>query len=432
MLIEFSVGNFRSFRDIVTLSLVAANLKAKNPQLDNNNVFTLAGQPDLLTSAAIYGANASGKSNLVKALNFMRGFVLESPKATQATGTIEVDRFRLSTETESKPAHFEAVFIVDKLRYRYGFAVTPERVESEWLFVVPTIREALLFKREGDEVVLGERFREGKDIIERTRPNALFLSVVAQFNGKIAQRVVGWFRRLGIASGLQDMSMRVFTMNQFLEGDIQDEIIDLIKSLDLGVEELNVEKKAFGVPIKQIPDEMPQNVKDAIALLFADSDTETVGVSTTHKKFDATGHMVSHELFDFDAHESEGTKKLFALAGPLITALRKGRVLIIDEMDGRLHPLMTCAIVRLFNNLETNPRHAQLIFTTHDTNLLRNDLFRRDQIWFTEKNQQGTTDLYSLAEFKVRNDASFQRDYIKGRYGAIPFLDDLHPIAGSA
>jgi AAA15 family ATPase/GTPase len=152
-------------------------------------------------------------------------------------------------------------------------------------------------------------------------------------------------------------------------------------------------------------------------------------VTTLHKKYDSDNKFKSITLLDIDTHESEGTKKLFALAGPILKILKEGKTLIIDELDARLHPLLTEAIIRLFNSNETNPNNAQLVFTTHDTNLLTNKLFRRDQIWFTEKNKVGATDLYSLAEFKgVRSDASYEKDYIAGKYGAIPFIGGLQRL----
>jgi uncharacterized protein len=155
-------------------------------------------------------------------------------------------------------------------------------------------------------------------------------------------------------------------------------------------------------------------------------------VQTSHKKYDHKGRPVAIELFDLDENESEGTKKLFSLAGELVRVIKCGETIAIDELDARLHPLITCAIIRLFNSNESNPNNAQLIFTTHDTNLLSNAIFRRDQIWFAEKNKQGATSLYSLAEFKVRNDASFEKDYIQGRYGAIPFIGDFSKLMGKS
>lgn len=428
MLIEFSVGNYRSFREVVTFSMVAAKLRSKPEELDKNNVFRMSGQPDLLTSAAIYGANASGKSNLIAAIRFMRKFVLDSPKETSATGSIPVESFLLNAATENQSSHFEIVFVMDNRRYRYGFKVTKERVTAEWLFYVPRSREAKLFERTLDEVELGEQFKEGKDISHRTRPNALFLSIVAQFNGRIAQEIIAWFKSLKLASGLEDFGMKIFTIKSYLDGEFREDIIQMIRQLDLGIDNLLIEKLENNAKGRPLPDGMPDELKNALTVLRERGDVERFGVQSVHGQYNEEGQLIGQKHFDFAEQESEGTQKLFALAGPVIAALHRGHVFVIDELDARLHPLLTSQIVRLFNDKETNPQHAQLVFTTHDTNLLGNDLFRRDQIWFVEKDQEGATDLYSLAEFKVRNDASYERDYIKGRYGAIPLLGNFRTI----
>lgn len=427
MLIEFSVGNFRSFKDIVTLSMVAAKLTAKYKELDENNVFRVAGAPPLLTSAAVYGANASGKSNLIAAIAFMKTFVLDSPKETRPTGSVAVEPFRLSIESPSRPSHFEVVFVSGGRRYRYGFDATHERVTKEWLFTVPSSREARLFEREGDQVKLGEGFREGKELIARTRPNALLLSVAAQFNGPVAQRVLSWFRGLEIATGLDDAGIRFYTQRRFLEGDMRDDIVAFVRRLDLDIGDLWIEEATERA-------RFPVGVHNGIRQLTeatlpaADAEVSDLAVRTVHRLPGSEAHEKKEVIFDLDEHESEGAKKLFALAGPVLQALQEGEVLVVDELDARLHPEMTRSIILLFNSRATNPKHAQLVFSTHDTNLLDNRLFRRDQIWFTEKDRQGATQLYSLVEFKVRNDASFQKDYIQGRYGAVPLLDDLREI----
>ncbi len=429
MLIAFSIANYRSFRDEVTLSMVAGSLKAKYAELDAKNVFAAPGGINLLTSAAIYGANASGKSNLIAAINFMRYFVINSSERTERTGGIDVEPFRLRTQTVDQPSSFEIVFIVEERRYRYGFEVTAERVEAEWLYVAPKVRESRLFERDGDEIILGEKFKEGRNLSARTRPNALFLSVVAQFDGKIAQKALGWFRSLSITTGLGhlDVGMRFFTERLLSDEGSAEDIVALIKQLDLGIEDIRIEKVV--VPISDIPplpDEIPEELRTALetAQKFL-GEGERRAVRTVHRKVDDAGQPVTPELFDLDEHESEGTKKLFALSGLLVDVLNYGNVLIIDELDARLHPLLTREIVRLFNDPETNPNHAQLVFATQDTNLLDNRLLRRDQIWFAEKDRQGVSHLYSLAEFKVRNDAIYDKDYIQGRYGAIPFLGDI-------
>lgn len=242
MLIEFSVANYRSFRDEVTFSMVASPLKAKHPELNEKNLFAAHGGVNLLTSAAIYGANASGKSNLIAAIAFMARFVRESHKSSDPTGGIDVEPFRLSTETDDGPSFFEIVFIVEDKRYRYGFEVTSQQVEAEWLYVAPKVRESKLFERKGDEIKPVGKFRaEGRDLVEKTRPNALFLSVAAQFDGEIAQEVLGWFRSLGIATGLGNMNagMRMFTERMLSDEESAQEIGSLIKQLDLGIDDLS-------------------------------------------------------------------------------------------------------------------------------------------------------------------------------------------------
>jgi uncharacterized protein len=436
MLIEFSIGNYKSFKDIVTFSMVAANVRAKYQDVDENNVFKVDNDLSLLTSAAIYGANASGKSNLVAAIRFMRHFILNSSRETQITETIDVENFRLSTETEKKPSFFEMVFLLDDKKYRYGFEVNTRRVVSEWLYYIPTIREAKLFVRNLDDIQLTNSFKEGRGLTSRTRNNALFLSVVAQFNGEISKAVLRWFNDLNVSLGLDDVRDRIIALESFEDAKYQNDIIKFVKKLDLGVDNILVEKES----IKKVPDlpgDAPDEIKQIFDILQKAPGIEQKSVKTLHRKYNSEGKAESMEIFDLDNNESDGTKKLFALAYPLLRSLRRGRILVIDELDARLHPLITCEIIRLFNSKETNPQNAQLIFTTHDTNLLNNRMFRRDQIWFAEKSKQGDTHLYSLVEYKikggdskVRNDASFEKDYIEGRYGAIPFIGDFRTLIG--
>jgi len=422
MLIEFTVGNFRSFKERATLSMVAAKIKARDPKVNENNTILVDDKLTLLTSAAVYGANASGKSNLVHALLFMRQFVLASSKESQSGEPIEVVPFRLSAVNEKEPSFFQVVFWLNGKQYRYGFEARQEKIAAEWLFSVPSTKEAALFIRENDEIKVTGKFKEGKGLEPLTRANALFLSVVAQFNGQVAQQILGWFRQAGLVSGLDDTAYRNFTVAQFAQGNLRAEIIQLIRKLDLGIVDIfheNVDKSQVVLPA-ELPDELK-------TLIFKNIEGGLTAIKTVHKKWDADGRPSETATFDL-GDESNGTQKLFFLSGPILDTLANGRVLVIDEMEARLHPLMTRAILELFNSPETNPKRAQLIFTTHDTNLLSNKLFRRDQIWFVEKDRQGRSHLYSLAEIKVRNDASFENDYMAGRYGAIPYLGEVRQV----
>lgn len=430
MLIQFDVGNYKSFKDVVTFSMVAAQIKAKDKRLDENNVFKVNDELSLLKSTAIYGANASGKSNFISAARFMKQFVLGSSKDTQADEAIPVEPFRLNTDTACQPSFFEMVFIIDSRRYRYGFEVTPEKVVAEWLYHVPTIREAKLFERRDGKIEVPVAFKEGKDLIDKTRDNALFLSVAAQFNGVISKKILQWFKHLGIISGLADMGLRVYTVETFDNNKYRDEILRLVKKLDVGVEDIQLRKSPLALPLAdKVPDEFKGLIKSLIGLneelKKISPGSEQTDILTIHQKFNADGQIAGVELFDINDNESEGTNKIFSMAGPLVDTLKNGKVLLVDKLDARLHPLVTRAIINLFNSNETNPQNAQLIFATHDTNLLSKDLFRRDQIWFAEKDRFSATHLYSLVEYKVRNDASFESDYIQGRYGAIPFIGNL-------
>ena len=421
MLIEFSVGNYRSFKEKVTFSMVAANLVAKDKKLDENNVFAVNKDLKLLKSAAIYGANASGKSNLAKALAFMADFMINSSRETQSVDEIGVEPFILSSETKDKPSFFELVFLIDGQQYRYGFEADYENIVSEWLFYVPKVRETNLFERQLNTIKMSKGYK-ANGIEQRTRHNALFLSVSAQFNVEIAEKILMWVSdKLNIISAAQDRGYIGHTLNCLLEGTNKNEILKLVKELDLGISDIHVE--SADLTIDDLPDKFPDDLKK---IIIKNSSGKATSVKTLHRKFDSVGDYESMEEFDLGHHESEGTQKLFALTGVIITTLKEADVIIIDELDARLHPLISQAIIKLFNSNETNPNNAQLIFMTHDTNLLSNKLFRRDQIWFTEKNRYGATDLYSLAEYNnIRNDASFESDYIKGRYGAIPYLGDL-------
>ncbi|MEH1882590.1 AAA family ATPase [Nostoc sp.] len=423
MLIEFSIGNYRSFKEQVTFSMVAANLVAEDKKLDENNVFEIDNDLKLLKSAAIYGANASGKSNLATALRFMRWFMINSSKETQSTEKIGVDQFKLSTETEDKPSFFEIVFLMNGKRYRYGFEATRDKVVSEWLFYVPKSKETKLFERKLGKFSVSKTYK-ADGIQQKTRHNALFLSVSAQFNVQIAEKILDWLtNQVALISTLNDIGYRGYTVSCLINNENKDEILQLLKKLDLGFSDLKVEESE--ITADSLPKELPDELKN---LILKNGKGKLSSVQTTHQKFDGKGNLVSIEVFDLDEQESEGTKKVFSLAGPLVDTLKNGQILIIDEFDARIHPLISRAIVELFNSNETNPNNAQLIFMTHDTNLLNKKLFRRDQIWFTEKNRYGATDLYSLAEYNISNDASFESDYIQGRYGAIPYIGNLNHL----
>lgn len=424
MLIQFSVGNYRSFRDVSTFSFVASKLRSPDKALDTDNVVRVRDDLGVLRTAAIYGANASGKSNFVRALHFMKVFVANSSKESQAGESIPIEPFRLSPETRLKPSRFEIVFIANKTQYRYGFELTGNEVVSEWLHYVPEERETMLFQRHGSEVNTNRSgFKESDGLVTKTRSNALFLSVCAQFNGPVSTMLLEWFRKLRVLMGpLYVDRLRDYTARGISKGTKREQLVALLQGFDLGISDLHVDITQYSAA--SIPKEMPDELR---SFLLKNASDHSV-ISTEHVVMDSSGNAVGKEIFDLENNESDGTQKLFALGLPLLEALESGYVMVVDELDARLHPLLTLGLVQLFQRSQPNRRAAQLLFTTHDVTLLSNRVFRRDQVWFAEKHGTGSTELYSLAEFKVRKDARFDVDYMHGRYGGIPMLNRLQSI----
>ncbi len=419
MLVEFSVGNYKSFKDIVRFSMVSANLTSKNKGLDNSNIFEYKKSIKLVKTTALYGPNASGKSNLIKAFKFMRNFIINSSKESQVAENIEVESYRLSTSTEKEPSYFEIIFIINDMSYRYGFKIDKDKIHSEWLYRTKE-REVNLFFRTNKGITLKKgAFSEGKGLEAKTRPNALFLSVCAQWNGKISFEILMWFRNCGVISGLEDMGYRSFTLKQIEKTDVKNNILAFIQKFDLGISDLNIERSPYTKDI------LPKDLPEPLSKFLIEQGGDKTTIYTTHKKFNDKGEYIGKETFELDHHESDGTRKAFSFSGPLLDVFQKGMLLIVDELDARFHPIITRAIVQMFHDKDLNPNNAQLVFATHDTNLLDNTFLRRDQIWFMEKDKYGATILYSLVDFKVRNDASFGKDYIAGKYGAIPFLGGI-------
>lgn len=423
MLIEFAVRNYLSFKNEARLSMVASGIS----ELNKENTFEAGNKIKLLKSAAIYGPNESGKSNLIKAMAFMRGFVLNSSNNMQLTESISVDNFRLSSETDGKPSFFEIVFEIGKTLYRYGFELDKAKIHSEWLYCSTKTKPAKLFTREKNQIKLSAtNFKEGKGLEDKTRENALFLSVVAQFNGEISNKIRKWFINFNVDFSLDDNLFRGYSTNKCKEDT--GGILNLMRMVGLDIDNISVKEKP--VELDSLPKMLPDEIKK---MIYRGGQGISVQILTKHKKFNKNGETIGYEEFNLDQNESEGTKKIFSLSGPFLDTLLNGKILVIDELDTKLHPIVARALIKLFN--ANNKSKAQLIFTTHNTNILaQNNLLRRDQIWFTEKNRYGSSELFSLAEYKdkkgdkIRKDESYERNYLLGKYGAVPFVDIGIPI----
>lgn len=421
MVVEFTVGNYRSFKDKVTLSLEAGTV-SEYPE----NTFKVK-KLKLLKSAVVYGANASGKSNLLQAISTMREVLLNNFRK-QSTNTLPAEPFLLEDSCAQLPCFFQLNFIIEEVLYRYGFEITAEKVRSEWLYRKKANIEKPLFLREEDVIELFPGFEEGKDLEERTLDNGFFLAVCDAFNGAISKKIMHWFNNLSIISGVHHDGYRTQTLEMLENPTTHDDLKALISLLDLGFEDLELSKDAPEEP------RMIQSISMVAEKSVQYMTRSRRKIKTIHKVFDQKGLQMREQKFDLDQMESSGTQKIFDIIGPIFWVLKKGGIAVIDELDAKLHPLLTRAFIRIFNSEENNPHNAQLVFASHDINLLSYGHFRRDQIYFVEKDHFGASNLYSLIEFKevgqgkIRKDRSFEKDYIQGRYGSIPFLGDFSKL----
>ena len=405
-LLQFTVGNYRSFHQARTFSMVPSSIQ------DNPKECVVAeGHYRYLTAAAVYGANSSGKSNLVMALATMKRMVLNSVKLNDHD-FLFYDPFLLAEDSGNQPTHFEIVYLdADETRVRYGFDYTLRQIEREWLFISKKNKKELpYFVRDEEGIGVDEMlFAEGIGLEERTNDNRLFLSLVAQLGGTISKNVLDFFNSgYNVISGLNSQGYEGLTERQFLNKEAESvDALQFFKDLQLGFIDIETDEHEI------------------------EKGRKAIDVFTVHNIYNKDGEITGKQRFRFDYCESQGTQKLFELAGPLFEALRHGRLLVMDELDAKMHPLISQHIIKLFSSEKTNQHHAQHLFTTHDTNLLSSHLLRRDQIWFTEKDKAESTDLYSLMHIvlpdgtKPRGDGNLERNYIKGRYGAVPYLSTI-------
>lgn len=421
MLIAFTLENYRSFRERQTFSMVANTGKE---HIDANT--TDSGIDDLgrlLRSSAIYGPNAAGKTNLLRAMQFMQNLVVHSA-AFPPTAKPPHDPFKLMAATRDAPTDFEVAFIQDRTRYEYGFSLGPARIEREWLVAHPKGRGRRLFDRfwnekQGKYNWDFSRHFEGRRSVwsDVTRDNALFLSTAIQLNNQQLKPVFEWFqKRLVVVVGNVSMNATL-TLKLFDQSDGKTRLLRFLREADPGIADVEIRKEpipegsgiVFGAsnPIieQATPTSLPQLVR----------------VSLSHSSHDF-GDGVGFDI----SEESNGTQALFRTAGAWLNVLANGEVLVFDEINTSLHPLLVRFLIEQFHSRETNPLNAQLIFSTHDTTLLSQELFRRDQIWFVEKHHEvPSSRLFPLTEFRPRNDEAIERSYLRGRYGALPLFDPV-------
>jgi AAA15 family ATPase/GTPase len=418
MLIEFKFRNYRSFRDEAVLSMVASSDKS----LPENTIPVPSfGNRHLLRSAVVYGANAAGKTNLIKAIGFVRKFVNSSMERELNT-PIKATPFLLTLEANRAPSEFELTFLDDDgVRYQYGFHLTTQRIEREWLVVYPKGSPQTWFEREHTGQSDTEptwyfgRNMKGKNnqLAELTRPDVLFLSNAAKLNHRQLGHVFEWFRKGLRVVDVNDV-IPFFSLMSAAKAKEDDHarinLCNLLAAADFGISGFEVREETYTE--QNLPEDMPDELQKQLV------NKKHLDVYMRHPI--SEGKEISLPL----EKESAGTQRFFALSGPLEEVLENGWTLFIDELDSSLHPLLVRHLINLFHNPQTNPKGAQLIFNTHDMTLMDCCLFRRDQIWFVEKDRQGCSHLYPLLDFSPRKDEALAKGYLMGRYGAIPFLSE--------
>jgi hypothetical protein len=456
MLIEFRVGNFRSFDEPQTFSLVASS-DAKHP--DNCIPF---GKSKLLKAAAIYGANASGKSNLISAIGFMQRFVVYSATTMNVGDELPVAPFQLNPGSRGKESFFEATFVVGEVRYQYGFTVTRKRVQDEWLIAYPKGRPQHLLERKFDVdtkqnawAFRGELHKAGTLLKERTRDNGLVLSRGAELNVAPLTTIFLWYRQQMSALDLSTSPASLIDQTASrlkADASFRERVLRLIRDADLGISDLEVSEDrryysmmvpahsvGLSAPIQSgivsgtmVSGVIPGTVSSGPVIYGGSNSTypslsidpngtfsipPTLTIQSIHRSAD--GEEVR---FNFLEAESNGTQRFFALVGPWLDVLDQGSLLVIDELDCSMHPSLTRKLIELFQTPEVNRKGAQLVFSTHDSTLMDLELFRRDQIWIVEKDRTGASRLSSLYDFeeKPRNNEAVQQRYLAGRYGGVP------------
>jgi len=379
MLIEFSVKNFRSIKEKMTLSLLASSDHTHEDQL------ILEGDKRLLPVAVLYGANASGKSNLLRALQTMQDMVAGKSAQILKAKKLPYDCFKF-TNIKEPPTEFEVFFFYRGIRYNYGFSYTDKEILKEYLYYWPKGREALIFSRDDGKYLFRENITEQETLAGRTPSNRLYLVTSNSWNLPQTEHAYSWF-------------------NENLSDPNEQDTPDITISMEA------------------------EKAKILNELLLADLGITQYGINETGDKPDVLmvhqvkGNMGNEKYPLSLENESAGTQRFFSRTGPWLHALKEGRIIIIDELEASLHPLLTRRLVEMMQDPSVNTKGAQLLFTTHDVMLLDLSLLRRDQIWFTEKNPDtAATELYSLWEFSPRKNENIRNGYLQGRFGAVPFL----------
>lgn len=403
MLLQFSCSNHKSIKDRVTFSTIAGS--------DNTFEDTLKSFSSVrvMRAAVIYGANGSGKSNFISALGFMRDLVSESINNQPGQNIFQAPH---KLNTLQVPSEYDIQFVKNDVRYAYGFSIVNNLVQSEYLYFFPKGRQVKIFERESMEIKPGDKYKNAFDIsLGVLKENRLFLSCAANYtNIKEIEQAFLFFREDIVVYNPKVNNWTEYSIQLMQQNEkIKNTFVKLLQALGTEVKDVKVKLEKTRLTAKDLPQDMPE----AIKMLVTSQDTNMIEAKLVYDQFET----------DLMAEESTGIKKLFEVICPIIDIINNGRILVCDEIETSLHESIVYQLVKLFNEARKD-LFAQLIFSTHDTSLLDTSLFRRDQIWFTQLDEQRATDLYSLVEIKnVRKTENLEKGYISGKYGAIPALN---------
>jgi len=417
MLIDFSAQNFRSLRDLATLSFVAGPDKAH--RATHCMATELKSVPWVTRGATIYGANASGKSNLIFALGTMSNLVRHSTGMTQAQFAECYTPFQLDEEMAGLPTEFEVNLLLSGVRYEYGFSYDGQRICDEWLNVYRTGKGQKWFDRAWDSEKGEEswgsfstHFTGPRETWRKaTRSQALFLTTAAQLNSDLLKPLFTWFSEDLVVLNNIGLLALGYTLQRLEEAEFKKCVLDVLHAADIHIADIRVERKSG----------------QQINLSFEPGKPPTVVTREGDVPQIMFGHRIAGgKTIYFDGRfESAGTQRLLLCLGPILDALEKGKLLVIDDVDASLHPMLTRFIVGLFHDPAVSKSNAQLWITTHDTSLLDTDIMRRDQFWFVEKDKRQASVLVPLTDFSPRKNEALERGYLRGRYGGVPFISTL-------
>lgn len=432
MLLRFGVFNHRSIREYQEIKFTVSSLKDDESGLIHlgTGVGDQEARLKIVPVAAVYGANASGKSTLLDALEFLVDTVKYSHRRTASSNRTPYNPFMLDEESRKSPSGYDIDFVLEDVRYHYGFTVDGKRVVSEWLYSFPinsarSVRSVLFHRdcKQNEEYYFGKSLKgENKQIARLTRDNVLFLSSAAQNSHSQLSQIYDYFSekvmsRMERSDNAEIIGKQVFAY--FSEdNEKRQRALSFLKSADIGISGMDFSKVPYEENAKRMLDELDQ-------LFSKYAETPTMGLSDVERiqvEFFHQGEFGNNYSIKLQ-NESSGTVALLQLLGPVFKVLSEGGVLVIDELNTYLHPLVSRELIKMFSSRSTNPVGAQLIFSTHDTNMLSAGFLRRDQFWFAEKDNYGSTHIYSLSDIKVRKDDNFERGYIEGRFGAVPLFD---------